>query len=164
MATVRAFDSAHPSGFGGFFNNSVPDAGTTDSTFDNYFASPDTDVDKDGMNDQWEFDYFGELFWLDDEDFDGDGQTNLEEFIGGSDPTNSASLSGITSVEAADGNVTAHFPIVAGRSYALETSLNLQNWTPQPAAIYAENGATASLTHPTGGLTPFFVRVVASVE
>ena len=39
------------------------------------------------MTDQWEFDYFGELYWFEDEDFDEDGQTNLEEFLGGTDPT-----------------------------------------------------------------------------
>ena len=39
------------------------------------------------MTDQWEFDYFGELFWFAEEDFDGDGQSNLAEFLGGTDPT-----------------------------------------------------------------------------
>jgi len=60
LASVMAFDSAHASGFGGFFNNSVPNSGTTDATFDNYSSTTVTDVDDDGMTDQWEFDHFGD--------------------------------------------------------------------------------------------------------
>lgn len=169
LATVLAFDLDHPSGFGGVFNNSVPDGGTTDATFDNYFSSTGTDTDKDGMLDQWEFDFFGELFWFDDEDFDDDGATNLEEFLGGSDPTDPTSLPGgaqlvITEVRARDGQFTLSFPVAANRNYTLETSFDLDTWTPQPSAVFSGNGTTGSLTIPTGGQAGWFGRVVETEQ
>ncbi|MEE2623436.1 MAG: hypothetical protein VYA46_04355, partial [Verrucomicrobiota bacterium] len=87
LVRVPGFDLSYPSGTCGLVNISSTDSGVTDATFDNYFSTSVTDVDKDGMTDQWEFDYFGELYWFEDEDFDEDGQTNLEEFLGGTDPT-----------------------------------------------------------------------------
>jgi len=87
LVRVPGFDLSYPSGTCGLVCISSTDSGATDATFDNYFSTSVTDVDKDGMTDQWEFDYFGELYWFEDEDFDEDGQTNLEEFLGGTDPT-----------------------------------------------------------------------------
>ncbi len=87
LVRVPGFDLSYPSGTCGLVNISSTDSGVTDATFDNYFSTSVTDVDKDGMTDQWEFDYFGELYWFENEDFDEDGQTNLEEFLGGTDPT-----------------------------------------------------------------------------
>jgi hypothetical protein len=43
--------------------------------------------DQDGLDDEWEMDYFGNLDQGPEDDFDGDGYTNLEEFEGGWDPT-----------------------------------------------------------------------------
>ncbi len=87
LVRVPGFDLSYPSGTCGLVNISSTDSGVTDATFDNYLSTSVTDVDKDGMTDQWEFDYFGELYWFENEDFDEDGQTNLEEFLGGTDPT-----------------------------------------------------------------------------
>jgi len=87
LVRVPGFDLSYPSGSCGLVCISSTDSGAADATFDNYFSTSVTDVDKDGMTDQWEFDYFGELYWFENEDFDEDGQTNLEEFLGGTDPT-----------------------------------------------------------------------------
>jgi len=166
IGAITAFDSTYSSGPCGLFNaHGVLDGtGISDSTFDNYFSSPDTDVDGEGMTDRWEIDHFGELFWFDDEDFDGDRQTNLDEFIGGSDPTDPGSLSGIKEVTVAGGDITLTFPIIPGRTYGLETSPDMDTWTPRPTAVFANNGATGSLTFPTGGQSLFFGRVVATVD
>lgn len=45
------------------------------------------DSDGDGLPDSWEIEYFGDLSHGPDEDFDGDGYTNLEEYEAGTDPT-----------------------------------------------------------------------------
>src|SRR5206468_7498342 len=46
------------------------------------------DTDEDGMDDDWEMAYFGALSRDGTGDFDGDGQTDLQEFLAGTDPTN----------------------------------------------------------------------------
>lgn len=46
----------------------------------------DIDSDYDGMDDSWEKHYFGDTSQPWDGDFDGDGYTNLDEFLMGSDP------------------------------------------------------------------------------
>ncbi len=50
----------------------------------------DTDIDDDGMNDDWENSQFGDLTTTNNknEDFDNDGLTNIEEFDVNTDPTN----------------------------------------------------------------------------
>lgn len=59
----------------------------TDTDGDGIFDSEDTDDDDDGMTDYWELLYgFNSLFSDCDDDFDGDGYTNLEEFEAGSNP------------------------------------------------------------------------------
>ncbi len=48
---------------------------------------PEPDSDQDGLPDDWELSYFGDLSQDANDDFDGDGKTNLEEYEGGTDPT-----------------------------------------------------------------------------
>jgi hypothetical protein len=45
------------------------------------------DSDGDGLPDEWERAYFGDLRYGPDDDPDGDGYTNLEEYNAGTDPT-----------------------------------------------------------------------------
>jgi len=49
------------------------------------------DTDHDGLPDWWEMQYFGNLSHGPNDDPDGDGSTNLAEFLAGTDPTNPAS-------------------------------------------------------------------------
>jgi hypothetical protein len=50
-----------------------------------YFDNSDTD--RDGLPDEWELLYFGNLDQNADGDPDGDGLTNLQEYLAGADPT-----------------------------------------------------------------------------
>ena len=50
------------------------------------------DTDGDGMLDSWEQQYFNTISPTSDTDTDGDGFTNLDEFIAGTNPTNANSL------------------------------------------------------------------------
>ena len=49
------------------------------------------DRDNDGLPDNWESQYFGNLTRDGSGDFDNDGNSDLLEFEDGTDPTNSAS-------------------------------------------------------------------------
>ncbi len=53
--------------------------------------SPATDTDQDGLPDNWEMEYFGNLSQDAGGDFDKDSYTNIQEYEGGSNPINSAS-------------------------------------------------------------------------
>jgi len=46
------------------------------------------DIDFDGLEDEWERQFFGGLASGPEDDLDGDGYSNIKEFLGGSDPTN----------------------------------------------------------------------------
>ena len=165
LATVSGFSFDYPSGTCGVFT-ATTGSGTTDATFDNYRSSAETDADKDGMTDQWEVEQFANVFWFEFEDFDGDGQTNLEEFLGGSDPTDPASVPGSAEigpldVSVANGELVVGFAAQAGYAYGLETSSDLRIWTVAAEAVQAGPG---TLVLPVSGQDELYVRVVASRE
>ena len=58
---------------------------TVDMGMDEYTL---IDTDSDGLSDDWEMTYFGDLSQGPDGDYDGDGATNLEEYQAGTDPAN----------------------------------------------------------------------------
>lgn len=64
------------------------------------------DTDADGMGDSWEQTYFGSLAEYPTGDADGDGVSNLTEFLDGTDPTNSASAIFRLTLLSDGGNVT----------------------------------------------------------
>jgi hypothetical protein len=49
-------------------------------------GTPYTDADNDGMEDGWERQHFGDLSRAGSTDSDGDGYTDIEEFLWGTDP------------------------------------------------------------------------------
>ena len=53
----------------------------------------DGDSDDDGMEDAWEISTFGDLQQDGDRDYDGDGYSNVDEFIRGTDPLDSSDFS-----------------------------------------------------------------------
>jgi CotH protein/lamin tail-like protein len=78
------------------------------------------DSDGDGLPDSWELTYFGNLLRDGSGDFDGDGQTDLQEYWAGTEPTNPLSNLRIISVIHNGANFVLRFTAVAGRTYTMQ--------------------------------------------
>src|SRR5262249_40403615 len=85
------------------------------------------DSDGDGIPDAWTQQYFGHPTGQAgdqsraQDDADGDGMTNLQEFMMGTDPTSAASVLRIQiAYKAAGNNVTLSWPAGAGRNYKVQ--------------------------------------------
>jgi Tol biopolymer transport system component len=121
------------------------------------------DTDGDGMDDDWEVAYFGNLSRNGSGDFDGDGASDLAEFLAGTDPTNSGSVFRVLTVTPAGGGSTQL--IWSGnpaRNYRAEfkDDLGAANWTALSGAI-SWNGSTGSIIDTTAAnSTHRYYRVV----
>ncbi|MBA4388115.1 MAG: hypothetical protein C0404_09050 [Verrucomicrobia bacterium] len=127
------------------------------------------DADDDGMPDTWETAYFGGAGIAGGDAFDDrdlDGMRNLEEYIAGTDPTNSASLLFISGVETTGGEgLTLTFDSVLGRLYTGLVSDNLAsgNWTTiQPGNVIGTGGSMQ--VSDTNAVSPRFLRVKVRLQ
>ncbi|MCI0747035.1 MAG: hypothetical protein L0Y58_16650 [Verrucomicrobia subdivision 3 bacterium] len=91
----------------------------------------DTDSDTDGLPDDWENFYFASLTRVANDDSDGDGRKNLDEFHAGTDPSQAASALRLLSCTR-DGNerATLRFSHAANRRYVAQVSEDFQTWSP----------------------------------
>jgi hypothetical protein len=106
------------------------------------------DSDGDGMDDDWEVAYFGNLARDGTGDFDGDGATDLQEFLAGTDPTNSNSVFRVFTVAPIGGGSTlVMWTGNPARSYRVEfkDDLSSAGWSVLNGTI-SWNGSTASMT------------------
>lgn len=120
------------------------------------------DNDEDGMPDAWET-----ANGLDSGDpsdaaldSDGDGQSNLDEYLAGTDPQSAASVFKITSFtrDPVAETVTIAWSVVAGKVYRVTSSGNLDSWTTRATRLAAADG-TESVEISAGGPPPRFFRV-----
>ena len=94
-------------------------------------------------------------------DTDGDGQSNLTEWLAGTDSGNPASRFVISSaVKNGDGSITGTFPGAAGKTYRVFTSPDLTAWTPLGAVIAPAASGAQTFTDPTPGSGARFYKVV----
>ena len=85
-----------------------------------------SDADGDGLPNDWEKTYFGDETSADaSADSDGDGFSNLEEYVTGNDPTDSASVFSVICSAAADDAAVVSWNALDGRRYTLEWTTNL---------------------------------------
>jgi len=114
------WDSIADVGAGGSFRFKMVPVGGTRSYFvptepfnvDN--STVDTDGDK--LPDAWERQYFGDLTQAGDGDFDGDGQSNLREYLQGTNPADPGSLLILTCQQGEAGTFLVSW-LSSGRKY-----------------------------------------------
>jgi hypothetical protein len=125
------------------------------------------DSDGDGMLDAWEDTYGFDRNDPNDagQDADADGQTNLAEFLAGTDPKNAGSRFGITAVVPVGADsVRLSFTAQAGKTYAIQfrDSLTTGNW--QDLIDVPAEGASRLYTFtdslPPGTRTRFYRLII----
>lgn len=120
------------------------------------------DSDNDGMDDDWEMAYFGNLSRDGSGDFDGDGTTDLQEFLAGTNPTSSGSILRALTVTAINsGNVTVLWSAQPGKRYLVQfkNGLNDSQWSNLGDIVRAAT-TTGALPDPSPAPTQRFYRVL----
>jgi hypothetical protein len=80
------------------------------------------DADGNGINDDWEVAHFGHIGIDPNANPDGDGMTNLQEFLAGTDPINSGSALRITAITRETSNLRVTWTMGNGKTNALQVT------------------------------------------
>jgi Tol biopolymer transport system component len=99
--------------------------------------NPFADTDGDGMADDWETNYFGDLEALPEVDSDLDGHPNLAEYIAATDPVDRFSYLRAEIAADTSDKVRLHWAAAPGRTYVVESRLDLVSgeWTATPGVV-----------------------------
>ena len=111
------------------------------------------DSDADGIPDLWMTHYFGHPtgqagdLSLAQDDADGDGMSNLQEYLAGTDPTDLASVLRlqIAALVSSPNNVRLNWPAVPGKNYRVQfkDDLNDSVWQEAPGVVIGNQGSFA---------------------
>lgn len=107
------------------------------------------DSDGDGMSDDWELLYFGADGAHPDDDFDGDGLSNLREFRAGTHPKNAQSVFAVVEVARVPAGLRLRWSSVAGKTYRVRRASTLL----ENPLSYMSLQANISATPPMNELT-----------
>lgn len=105
------------------------------------------DADQDGMDDAWEVTYFDNTNRNGSGDYDGDGHSDFQEFLAGTDPTNSGSVLEVIAIQSLNSAyVRILWSAAAGKSYVIQfqPALETSSWINTGEAIAAD-GPVASI-------------------
>jgi hypothetical protein len=130
-------------------------------------TDPDLDADANGLPDAWEDQYFPGQTMIPHADSDGDGTSNLMEYLAGTNPTDRSSKFQPTGM--LNGSIyTMPIQTVQGRTYKVWVTKNLSSWTLHQTYLgdgtqkvfsfdptTTSAGPLHSLTHPSS----YFFRV-----
>ncbi|MGN6386155.1 MAG: TolB family protein, partial [Verrucomicrobiota bacterium] len=151
--------------FKSFATDIVPTKGS--SSQDIYYVSllPGAleDSDMDGLPDGWERSYFGDLTHNGSVDTDSDGQSDLAEFLCGTDPKNTQSVfagTGIGTLE--DGKIVLQWASQPGKRYMVQfkDSLNAEAWTNVGEEIEATTTVTEATDPSSAGNPHRYYRIM----
>jgi hypothetical protein len=116
----------------------------------------------DAIPDSWRLRYFGTVNNILSQaaaDADGDGASNLQEYLAGTDPTDPKSILRVSTDQAVaqqSQDCVIHWPSVAGKHYLIERSTSVfgQVWT--PILTTTGTGADMEFHDTTGGRVRFY--------
>jgi Tol biopolymer transport system component len=126
-----------------------------------------SDSDSDGIPDWWMLQYFGHSTGQASDssraqdDADGDGFTNLQEFLTGTNPTDPSSFFHLdVSTLVSNQTILLSWPAVSGRSYQLQYTTDLSNpaWSNLGDPIVAEPTGTMAISPSQPAV---FYRIIA---
>ncbi len=118
------------------------------------------DRNNDGLPDDWQSRYWGanvNLWPASSADSDGDGASNLAEFLAGTDPLNATSVLRM-SIQPTMGGLLLQWNAVPGSVYQLQVSTDLKSWAEAAGPAFAA-GDLASSVVPTHAATVYY-RVI----
>jgi len=147
-----------------FYDTPAPQTNTLAAGGTNIFTVNYTfpDTLHNGMSDYYQQYYFGGLSPSRTQatDTDGDGMTDYQEFIAGTDPTNAASNLRFLNLAPSPGGVAMQWSAVPGRLYQVESSTDLVNWAAVTGWVQAfASPMTYTATNAGPGATLFRVQV-----
>jgi hypothetical protein len=119
------------------------------------------DSDGDGIPDWWMMQYFGHPAGQAadksraNDDADGDGMTNLQEFLAGTSPIDAKSVLRISTAVPQGSDMVFSFATVTNRQYVLEWTTDLSSgvWTSLPDVISGD-GTVQQVRHIGGAALP----------
>jgi hypothetical protein len=91
------------------------------------------------------------------DDADGDGASNLQEYLAGTDPTNPNSVFRLSAAVTANSTVTLTWPAVSGKSYQIQYKTNLNDpvWLTAPGNV-SVTGSQGSYLAPAAPPSSFY--------
>ncbi len=107
------------------------------------------DTNGDSLPDDWQRENWGKQWPLASADSDGDGASNLSEFLAGTDPTDPASVLKVVISPRAVG-LYLQWPTQPGSYYQLQTSSDLRNWTDSGGPRFAPATSDSEPMNPAG--------------
>ena len=109
-------------------------------------GAPDTD--HDGLDDDWELAYFNTLSRDGSGDFDSDGQTDRQELLAGTDPTDNDSVLRVLTITPLNGgNVTLLWSAAPGRTYTVQfkSAVDDQAWNNLVSNVRATTSSASAI-------------------